>query len=522
MNRKLVGLAAAACLTLAGCAANQSGEQNMEDAKVTEGVTPEATPDPTKAPDPTPTSEPEKAYSLVKVDETKTYQTIESFGTSGAWWSQYVGGWDEPYGDDTEAVRDKIARWLYSEESGIGLTSYRYNIGAGSAHTNNGIYWDEARRAECFLKPNGEYDFTRDENAVWFLKKVVELGAEEIILFCNSPLESLTVNGKAQMSEKGVPNLAPENYGAFADYCFDVAEYFISEGIPVKFISPINEPQWDWLEGQEGCHYEPDEVVALLRVFVEKIAEREVLAGVEISGPESGEWGGRTIEYNEAIMQDEVLGKYFTCMDNHSYWSDANAKEKYRKWKDANYPDLKLRTSEWCEMVNGKDYTMDSAFNMLDEIYEDLTILDVVSWQNWVAVAPGDYRDGLIYVNKSKKACRDAKRLWAYGNLTRYVRPGYTRVEVSNAYTDIYKMRSLCFTGVNEDGQEEMVFVFINREGEKNFRLGLTNPEKYCNYQVVTTSEERSLEGIEDGVYTSDTVITVEAESITTVILTGK
>lgn len=484
---------------------------------VTEGA--ELTPEGETTPEATPEG---KVYSQVKANPAVAYQTMESFGGSGAWWSQYVGGWDQPYGDDPEPVREKIARLLYSDETGIGLTGYRYNIGAGSAHSGLGTFWDQNRRAQSFLKPNGEYDFTRDENAVWFLKQVVALGADEITLFCNSPLESLTVNGLAHMSEKGTPNLLPENYAAFADYCFDVAEHFIEEGIPVKFISPINEPQWDWLEGQEGCHYEPDEVVAVLKVFVEKLAEREALAGVEISAPESGEWGGRTIEYNQAILEDEVLGEYFTTMDNHSYWSNAAAKTGYRTWKDQNYPELKLRTSEWCEMVNGSDYTMDSAFNMMDVIYEDLTILDVVSWQCWVEVAPGGYRDGLIYVNQEKKACRPAKRMWAFGNLTKYVRPGYTRIDVSNSYSDIYKMRSLCFTGINDEGKKELVFVFINREDEKQFQLQAGDETVYTGYQIVTTSEEKDLEVVESGAYQSDTVITVAAESITTVVLTAE
>ena len=51
-------------------------------------------------------------------------------------------------------------------------------------------------------------------------------------------------------------------------------------------------------------------------------------------------------------------------------------------------------------MVNGSDVTMDSAIHLAQEIAEDLRILSVVSWQNWVAVAPGGYRDGLIYIDE--------------------------------------------------------------------------------------------------------------------------
>jgi hypothetical protein len=50
-----------------------------------------------------------------------------------------VGGWDQPYGDDTVPVREQIAKWLYSRDEGIGLTIYRYNVGAGSADSGKGV-----------------------------------------------------------------------------------------------------------------------------------------------------------------------------------------------------------------------------------------------------------------------------------------------------------------------------------------------------------------------------------------------
>lgn len=37
-------------------------------------------------------------YGTMKVDTETQYQTMESFGTSGAWWSQYVGAGKEPLG----------------------------------------------------------------------------------------------------------------------------------------------------------------------------------------------------------------------------------------------------------------------------------------------------------------------------------------------------------------------------------------------------------------------------------------
>ena len=56
-----------------------------------------------------------------------------------------------------------------------------------------------------------------------------------------------------------VCNLPEENNEAYADYFLTITEYFIEKGVPVKYISPINEPNWSWgnggYHGQEGCFY---------------------------------------------------------------------------------------------------------------------------------------------------------------------------------------------------------------------------------------------------------------------------
>jgi O-glycosyl hydrolase len=227
------------------------------------------------------TNAPVEGAVTFKIDPSIQYQVMESFGTSGCWWSQYVGGWEKEYRDTGIPVRDYIAMLLFDKEKGIGLTSYRYNLGAGSAESGNGTYWDNHRRAQSFETSPGVYDWSKDANAVWFLKKAVELGVPEIILFNNSPLERLTISGKAQVDKGKKENILPENYDDFAKYDMDVTEHFISEGIPVKFISPINEPQWDWFEGQEGCHYEPSKIAGVYRAFLEELQSRPALACVK-------------------------------------------------------------------------------------------------------------------------------------------------------------------------------------------------------------------------------------------------
>ena len=463
----------------------------------------------------------EEAVPVFTLTPDQTYQTFEGFGTSACWWSQYVGGWDEPAGDSEIPVREQVAKWLYDPTEGIGLTVYRYNLGAGSADSGKGDIGDQNRRAQSFLTPEGTYDWEKDENARWFLKRCVELGAEDVVLFCNSPQEAFTENGKAHMDEGSTSNLAPENYQAFADYCFDVTEHFRSEGIPVTMLSPINEPQWEWTSGQEGCHYTPEALRDVLKVFLETLKNRGLEGEVTLTSPESGEWGGdATKAYVDAIMQDEELGKYFTAMDIHSYWSDKIKKQLFMQWKDSHYPELQLVMSEWCEMVNGKDYTMDSAYNMADVIYEDLTICNVTSWQYWVGVADGDYRDGLIYVDKKQKTATPNRRLWEFGNYARYIRPGYVRVDIQTEDEALKRLKPVAFTGTDETGREVLVLVFINRGAAASF--GLSGIAGYTSYDLHTTTQYLDLQETDAGELPDEIgnkTFTMEGNSVSTLVL---
>src|SRR5882762_4750229 len=68
----------------------------------------------------------------IRIDINKTYQVISNFGASDAWSCQFVGNWPGP-------SKNAIADWLFSMDTltngnpkGIGLSLWRFNIGAGS------------------------------------------------------------------------------------------------------------------------------------------------------------------------------------------------------------------------------------------------------------------------------------------------------------------------------------------------------------------------------------------------------
>ncbi len=455
----------------------------------------------------------------ITLDASKTYQTIESFGASGAWWSQDVGGMTKIQRKSGLETREYIAKLLFDKEFGIGLTNYRYNIGAGSVD-GEGTYWHKWRRTECFETAPGVYDWTKDANAVWMLKRAVELGVEEVVLFANSPLQRLTVSGMAQAAEKqaDMSNLPRENYEAHAKYLLDVAEHFVSEGIPVKFISPINEPQYDWNGAQEGCHFDKNEVVDILNLFIDKVAERETLKGVEISGAELGSWFNEdSAEYLKAIFADEKLSNYLTTIDSHSYWTDKSTKVNLMSYlkREGLADKIKLRQSEWCEMVNGKDYGMDSAIELAKVLNDDLTILNVTSWQYWIAVSCYDYRDGLIYITEAGEVVVVPKRLWAMGNFSKFVRPGYVRTDSSINYG---KALISSYEGTNEAGKDETVVVITNTSvNSMVFDINDISGGS-TNVKIYVTDENHNLEDITSSRLV-DGKVALSGQSVTTIVI---
>jgi len=189
--------------------------------------------------------------STIELDPSEEHQTIEGFGASGAWWAQDVGGWEEE-------VRDRVIRLLFDHDEGIGLSVYRYNIGAGSGKEIR----DPWRRTETFEVTPGVYDWTRDRNAIWVAQAAHAAGVERFVAFANSPPARMTRSGLvsgAATDERGgwadlrvwmgdLPstltglelsprhtrsNLRPDMVDAFARYLVDIVRHLREvEGIP--------------------------------------------------------------------------------------------------------------------------------------------------------------------------------------------------------------------------------------------------------------------------------------------------
>ncbi|MBW8687137.1 glycoside hydrolase family 30 protein [Chitinophaga rhizophila] len=438
----------------------------------------------------------------VCLDPGTTYQTIDNFSASDAWSVQFVGNWPEQ-------KRNAMADWLFSTDTsatgnpiGIGLSMWRFNIGAGSAEQgDSSAIRDEWRRANEWQRQSGQ---------LWFLEAARKRKVNQFLAFLNSPPVNLTLNGKA-FAYNGISNISPEKYDALATYIANALTGIRKKtGIHFDYISPINEPQWDWSDGkQEGCPYDNEQISGVTKSLSRTLRAKKINTKILI-----GEAGKLDYLYSAAdkpakgkqvsAFFDPSSALYVGNLPNvsrtiagHSYFTTSPAsvavstREAVAK-SVAAVPGLGFWQSEYCILgdnageINGnkRDYGMEAALYLATVIHRDLAIANARAWQYWLAISPYDYKDGLIYIDRKKSdgAYHDSKMLWAMGNYSRFIRPGAQRIAAqlqgdSTLLVSAYKNadKSICMVIVNNSQQEKQLVAHTSDGSISRMRTYVTS-----------------------------------------------
>ncbi len=441
----------------------------------------------------------------INIDPEVTYQTIDNFGASDAWSAQFVGNWPAE-------KKNTIADWLFSSDTtaagqpkGIGLSLWRYNIGAGSTEQGEGSgITDEWRRAAKWQNQSGQ---------LWFLQAAKERRVKQFLAFLNSPPVNLTINGRA-FADKGNCNIKPDNYDAFATYIADAMEGISKmAGIRFDVISPVNEPQWDWSDNkQEGCPYDNDQISGLTRSLSKTLAARKLSTKIMVS--EAGQldylYGGKNkpargqqiTAFFDNSSPDYLgnLSNVSRVISGHSYFTTSPRTASIRTREEVaghikSFKGLGFWQSEYCILgdnageINGnkRDYGMDAALYLARVIHDDLTVANASAWQYWLAISPYDYKDGLIYIDKNKQdgQYHDSKMLWAMGNYSRFVRPGAKRISA-----DVQGDSSLLVSAYKNTDQSISVVIVNSTHDDRHISLDRKKGQFRRLRSYVTSGED--------------------------------
>lgn len=406
---------------------------------------------------------------VIKIDIKNKAQKIDNFGAAGAWFTEGIARhWPTQN-------REQMAEWLFSKEldahghpKGIGLSAWRFNIGGGTAEQgdSSGIT-DFRKRVECFLGADGTYDWSKQAGYVWFTKKAKEYGVENLIAFSNTPPVQFTKNGLGYKTTKDyLSNLKPAHYGDYAGFLATVLKHFDGEGLHFKYISPVNEPQWDWSHAtgqgakQEGSPWRNNEIAQVAKALDSALTATGSTSNILLTEAaqldylytKTGNAAQQTRAFFDIKSKLELtnLKHLPPLIGGHSYFTDKGDSARIAIRRHVADTTAKYGVTFWQteysmladgyrEGKTGRIPAIDCALFLSKVIHDDLVYGNAAAWQLWNSWEPGnpdfDTRYYLIALKPANKEYTDGtitatKNLWALGHYSRFVRPGMHRLNV--------------------------------------------------------------------------------------------
>jgi glucuronoarabinoxylan endo-1,4-beta-xylanase len=354
----------------------------------------------------------------VRLDQTK--QTIDGFGINDTW----------------RALSESQARELFDPEEGIGLTILRVG-----------------------MSPNGNF---YNNNEAASIAAAKQYGATTIIGSVWSPPANCKDNNNTQ---KG-GHLLTSCYESWSDSIANFADendlYAMSAG---------NEPDFASCAGSIGppCTVEYDTTLYTAKemvAFVKVLGPKLEAVGVKLIAPEASEWvhiwsntsaTGSTVASHPNSSDPLKCGCFGTSTDCAATCEEGNGYD-YGHWlyKDpeawaavgilgvhqydtqvaepwpADVPDRKpvwqtemSGVKYWPEGEPSKD--INNGLAVAAWLHNALTVGEANAWL-WWWYQGSDTNEGLFLADGS-----DTKRHYTFGNYTKFIRPGYVRVDVTGS-----------------------------------------------------------------------------------------
>lgn len=494
-----------------------------------------------------------QSIKVYVVDKNITYQEIDNFSASDAWRCHFVGKyWPQ---EKKEEIADLLFKREFDEKGnpkGMALTNWRVNVGAGSYENREAKEVNNSwNRTECFLLPDGTYDFSKQAGQQWFMKAAKERGVNNFLFFTNSAPYFMTRSGATVSTDRNYINLQEDKFDDFARFLVNCTKHFRGLGYDVNYISPINEPNVEWHTNafQEGSFATKSDIYRLVAELDKVIEEEQVETKILI--PELGELKYLFEVDSAANMPDDIIhsmfyknGEYsvlgfknlFNCVAAHDYWTAyppkllVDIRTDLRKALEQNGHQTKFWASEYCILEKNKEITMEPSpiksinlgLYVARIIHSDLALANASAWQWWTALSMGEdvpiqllpMKDSSTESIKYDGIISPTKMFWTTANYSFFIRPGMKRIDVKPTHivSDLEAATSLMVSSYTDN--KEIITVIINYT-DKEEQLEL-KCEKAKTGKLYVTSIDKNLEYVGEHALKK---LSIPARSVVTVVV---
>lgn len=458
---------------------------------------------------------------------------FEGWGTSLCWWANRVGF--------SEKLTKDSARLFFSVQDGLGLNIMRYNIGGGDDPSHNHIkrtdsempgWWKYDEKSKEFV-----FNSDTDKNQLAVLLEAYKASGDDAYVeaFSNSPPYYMTVSGCTSGSRSAIAtNLKKSQVEPFAKYLAEVCYYIQTNlNVKIKSLAAMNEPftnYWRYFsEKQEGCHVSPGKMQSKVLLATAKALKERGIDDITVTATD--ETNTRLQLKALRKLSPEALG-VVGRISTHTYEKATSGIGKLAREMGKN---IWMSETDWSSTSGENAGEMGPALWLCEKIIEDMNTISPSAWVIWQIVAayisrvpdskgrldmPGmpDLTQGFwgtAFADIDKEEIYLTQKYYAFGQFSRYIRPGMTIV-----HTD---KKSL---GAYDKSTGRLVLVCINTKAEdEELAAVFHNPSKECR----KVTPIRTSGNIKDGehwnelpsftVAANEFTYTLKGNSVTTLLI---
>ena len=369
------------------------------------------------------------------IDWNKTAQEIDGFGASGAFhMARNLMNFPEPQ-------RSEVLDILFSPTKGAGLSIVRNIVGDG-ATVGGG--------SPSIEPEEGVWSWSGDEDQIWLMQEAGKRGCTRYMSTVWSPPAWMKTNNSPVGG-----SLRPDKYLAFAEYLsMYIRGYKEHFGIDIYAISLANEPGVN--VRYSSCHWTGKDFHEFLK-FLIPVFERDKITAKVIVGEDAGWTENPVLE----SLADSVTAARVDIVGVHAY---------HTADRDP-FPPVSQRSGPLVETMKQNKKIWETEVSNLRTNYPDLRdglywakVLhthvaenNTNAWLYWWAVSSPRSGQGMVHLDSQNKTYTVDKRLYTIGNYSRFVRPGYYRVDANSELSS-----GVLVSAYKSEPEKKLVVVAIN------------------------------------------------------------
>ncbi|KAK4661463.1 uncharacterized protein QC763_702000 [Podospora pseudopauciseta] len=392
---------------------------------------------------------PRQQSSTITVDLTRTFQKMDGFGFSLAFQRANL---ITNMSDKTK--QKELLDLLFNRTTGAGFTILRNGIGS-TPNSNSDFMNTIAPRNPGGPRATPQYVWDgKDSGQLWVSQQAVQqYGVKQIYANAwSAPGYMKTNNNDANGGTLcGVPGASCSSGDwrqAYADYLVAYIKFYAQEGVPITHLGFLNEP--DYTASYASMRSDGNQAADFIKILYPTLEAANLTSQLGIACCETMGWGSAVNMINSIRSQGQE-GRLKT-VTSHTYTGGPSSPMNSRN---------PVWFSEQCDL-NGQWTTSwysnggaGEGLTWANNVYSAVVNYNASGYLYWEGVQwPNpNTNEKIIRVDNRTNTYEVSKRLWAFANWSRYVRPGAVRVGTSGGSG----VRTAAFK--NEDGTIAVVVI---------------------------------------------------------------